>query len=63
MAVREIAKELYQVGQKIENLKRQMTQATEAERLNLKRELEDLEAQKATLQRKLNELKGQPPRI
>ena len=60
MAVREIAKELYKVTQKIERLKKQIAQASEDEKIKLEMELKQLEEEKTTLQKKLNDLKGKP---
>ena len=62
MAVREIAKELYKVTQKIERLKKQIAQASEDEKIKIKLEMElkQLEEEKTTLQKKLNDLKGKP---
>jgi archaellum component FlaC len=62
MAVREIAKELYKVTQKIEGLKKQIAQASEDEKIKIKLEMElkQLEEEKTTLQKKLNDLKGKP---
>ncbi len=60
MAVKEIAKELYKVTQKIEGLKKQIAQASEDKKAELEIELKQLEEEKATLQKKLNDLKGKP---
>ena len=60
MSIRQTAQELYQIGKKIDLLKKQMENANEEEKNKLRMELSQLEKEKVHLRRKLDNLKGKP---
>jgi uncharacterized protein YdcH (DUF465 family) len=57
MSIREIAKELYKLIQKINTLKSKIKRASEAEKVGLTIELTQMEKERATLEKRLNTLK------